>query len=261
MFIGNEYSLLPEKLSFIRNVEADYIGSQLPIEAAQWLYGECEHSKVIATPHALNPKIYSPDHQSHRSTDIGFIGSIYPHFIGDDERTNLFNWFKKHGSGMGLHCDISDQRLPRREWARFLNKCKGIIGAESGTYYLEKSGETIENVRAYMNAHPKALFEEVFELFFKHYRRKVSGKAISSRHFEPIGTQTCQILLEGHYNGILEADKHYISVKKDLSNIREAVERFKDEGYRTEMISRAYEYVMDAHTYAHRIRSILQLVL
>ncbi len=88
----------------------------------------------------------------------------------------------------------------------------------------------------------------------------MSGKAISSRHFEPVGTKTCQILIEGHYNGVLVADEHYIAVRKDLSNIADAVQRFKDDGYRRAMVDRTYEHVMSAHTYRHRVEQLVAAV-
>src|SRR6266481_284475 len=105
-----------------------------------------------------------------------------------------------------------------------------------------------------------ANFDEVFERFYKGQTRCVSGKSISSRHFEPIGTKTCQILLEGYYNGILEPDQHFIAVKPDLSNIDDAIERFCDEGLRRRMVEETYEYAISQHTYAHRVAHLLHLV-
>lgn len=261
VFIGNEYSLIPEKLEFINSVQAQFIASQLPLDSAEWLYGDCESSQLIEAPHALNPKIYFPDPEAERGTDIGFIGSIYPFFIGDNERTELIRWFEKHGAERGLSCEIRDQRLPREQWASFLNTCKGIIGAESGTYYLDRTGEAIDSALHFISTHPDATFADVYEAVFKERPRVVSGKAISSRHFEPAGTLTCQLLLEGEYNGILRPDEHYISIKKDLSNIHDAADRFQDHTYRDQMVRHTYEYVMDQHTYSRRVGSILRTVL
>jgi len=88
----------------------------------------------------------------------------------------------------------------------------------------------------------------------------MSGKAISSRHFEPIGTQTAQLLVEGRYNDILEADLHYISVKKDLSNIAEAVRQFNDQPYREQVSTAAYEHVMSHHTLGHRVAALVKTI-
>jgi len=49
-------------------------------------------------------------------------------------------------------------------------------------------------------------------------------------------------------------------VRKDRSNLDEAVRRFRDEGYRQTIAERAYEHVMTNHTYAHRVRSVLAAV-
>lgn len=261
VLVGNEYNLMADKIGFIRSVEADFVGSQLPLNAAQWLYAECKHTSVLATPHALNPKVYRPSTQAGRPVDIGFIGAVYPYSIGDIERSNLLLHLEEHGETLGLKCHIRNERIPRDQWATFLTQCKGIAGAESGTYFLERNSETFDAVTAYLKTRPNATFDEIDEKFYRNRPYSISGKAISSRHFEPIGTQTCQLLVEGHYNGILKADEHYIAVRKDLSNIQDAAECLMDATYRQEMVQRTYDYVMASHTYAHRVRDILSIIL
>ena len=73
----------------------------------------------------------------------------------------------------------------------------------------------------------------------------MSRKALSSRHFEAIGTKTCQVLLEGSYNGILVPEVHYVGVKKDL----------------TAIVERAYDLAMSAQTCAHRVAGLVRAVL
>jgi hypothetical protein len=69
VFLGNEYDLLDEKIGFIRGVEAEFVCSQLPIAAAHTLYRECEGSRILAVPHALNPKQYCPIPNMARQVD------------------------------------------------------------------------------------------------------------------------------------------------------------------------------------------------
>jgi spore maturation protein CgeB len=261
VFIGNEYNLLSDKIGFLKSIKADYICTQLPFEAARWLYQDCVDSEILPLPHALNPNIYFPKPHSVRKIDLGFIGVFYDHLIGDIERTSLIHFFRDHGEKYELTCDVQSQRLPRLAWAEYLRSCKGILGAESGTYYLDRTGERIEAARDYVRSHRGATFVEVHQLFFAEASRQISGKAISSRHFEPIGTKTCQILIEGNYNGILKADEHYISVKKDLSNVGEAIRQFKDEAYRSSMVNQTYDYILSTHTYKHRVDFLLRTVL
>lgn len=259
MFIGNEYDILDDKIRFIHDLNVEYVCSQLPIEAARYLYAECKGSEILEMPHALNPEHYRVVPGVERDIDVGFIGDIYWPFLGDRERTDLIEWFERNGPTRGLACDIRKQRLPRDEWNLFINRTKAIIGAESGTYYLNDRGRLLDRVRAYnLFENRDASFEEIFDRFYRDQPREVSGKSISSRHFEAIGAKACQILIEGDYNGILEPDVHYISVKKDLSNITDAIARFRDEDYRAAMVERTYEYVMSAHTYRHRVDGLIE---
>jgi hypothetical protein len=87
-----------------------------------------------------------------------------------------------------------------------------------------------------------------------------SGKTISSRHFEPIGTRTGQILVEGDYAGVLTANEHYIPVRKDFLDLDGALTRARDEGERLAMVDRAWHHVMDGHTHAHRVNAVLDML-
>ena len=160
-----------------------------------------------------------------------------------------------------MRCDIRKNRLPRQEWNLFLNGCRALIGAESGTYYLNERGRVLDEARRFnLSENRAATFDEIYDKFYRGLPRGVSGKCISSRHFEPIGTKTCQLLLEGNYNGILKPDEHYIAIKRDFTNIDDAIERFRDTGYRTRIADRAYDFVMAEHTYRHRVEKLLRVV-
>ncbi|MBR1244189.1 glycosyltransferase [Bradyrhizobium sp. AUGA SZCCT0274] len=265
VFIGNEYDLLDQKLDFCRRANADLLCSQLPIAAAEYLYGQLGKTEVMAAPHALNPSVYSPAPHEGREFDVGFVGDIYWPFVGDRERTDLIEYFEQHGQQRGLRCDIRggrSSRIPRDEWASFLNRCRTLIGAESGTYYLNEKGALLERARTYnLKENQDASFELVFEKFFAGVPRGVSGKSISSRHFEAIGTKTCQVLIEGDYNGILKAGEHYIPVKSDLSDIDEAIRALRDQSYCRAIADRAHDLAMSGHTYDRRVTDVLARVI
>jgi hypothetical protein len=101
-------------------------------------------------------------------------------------------------------------------------------------------------------------FAELEERFFRGApRAPVYSKAISSRHFDAIGTKTCQILRRGRFNDILDADTHYLCVEPDFSNTDDVVARFKDEAERTRIVDAAYDHVTASHTYRHRVSQVL----
>jgi glycosyl transferase family 1 len=261
VFIGNEYDLMGEKFEFLRATEADYVCSQLPIETARWLYADCVGTEVLPMPHALNPDLYHPSPMSGRPLDIGFIGALYSPFIGDVERTRLIKAVEQGAESWELRCDIRPHNVPRAQWASFLNRSKGTVGGESGSYYLDRKGAIIAAAKEFLATHPGSSFKEVYEQVFADPQfEHVSGKCLASRHFEAIGTKTCQVLLEGDYNGILRSGEHYIGVRRDLSNLDAAIQAFKEPEIRREITDRAYAYVLKEHTYAHRVKALLAAI-
>src|SRR5437870_1723640 len=64
MLVGNEYNLpwaqFAEKRDFLRETATDYVGTQMPLEAGQWLYADTG-ARVLALPHALNEAAFRRD--------------------------------------------------------------------------------------------------------------------------------------------------------------------------------------------------------
>ncbi|MGK5090837.1 glycosyltransferase [Deltaproteobacteria bacterium TL4] len=323
-FVGNEVNLpgvsMKHKIQFIQDINADYIGTQLPLEAGKWLFEACSHSKVIALPHALNPEAFQPViPQPQRLIDLGVRTYKYSVFLGDNERNQLLNYFSQDQVLPHLKKDFStnhDQRFNREGWADFLNRCKGTLATEAGSWFLERDDDTVQAIQAYIlekskkdtssmvvddssfilkmwDYLPQGLknlikstllsktsksivrerdvyetttidanaisFEEIYNQFYQDKdTAPVYSKCISSRHFDAIGTKTCQIMFEGKYNGILIPNEHYIALRLDFSNVDEVLEKFMDESYRQKIVDQAYEAIMDQHTYSCRVQSIYQ---
>lgn len=257
VLIGNEYDLMSEKIRFVRRSRADYLGTQLPLEPARWIYRRTG-STLVAMPHGLNPGRFYPRPEVERTRLIGFRGNFYPLFVGDEERTEMIRRVADQARTRGENVDISTRRVTSQEWSLFLSSCAAIPGAEAGTYYADEEFGALQKAKSFLAQRPDATLPEVFEHAFAGLTQFVSGKAISSRHFEPIGTKTCQILLEGHYNGILKPDEHYIEVKRDFSNLEQAMEKLRDVSFRERLAEQAYAEVMEGHTYRHRVDQFLK---
>jgi hypothetical protein len=309
VLIGNEYNLpwirLGDKRSFLREVGADFAGTQLPLEAGQYLYGDCA-AAVLAVPHAVNQNVFRRDKLDEaRAIDIGSRSFRYPVYLGDDTRNRVYDVFAKIGPAVGLRVDIANKgRLDRSGWAVFLNDCRGTIGTEAGTWYLERDDRTALAIRDFLRARSKApkiradgwlhaavrhlpyglkaglravlassqLHHEVLDSsdadFSEIAARFFTGrphcpaysKCISSRHFEAAATGTCQILVRGRYNGILEANRHYIALDADLGNAPAAIERFCDPAERRRIANAGHDLVHDAHTYCHRLAALHEAI-
>ena len=256
-FVGNEYDFMREKKVFLKKIDTDYIASQLPHQASTFVYGELP-AKIIEAPHALNENVYYPPELS-KEYDIVFSGAKYGVFIGDQERNNLIKTIANLTPKFKNKINIGrNTNLPRNLWVELLQSAKATVGAEAGTYYLDRNGSLLEQSKEFVKQNPDTsldvLLEKIFDNTSVDY---VSGKAISSRHFEPVGTKTCQILLEGEFNGVLIEGEHYISVKKNFSNLREAIDFYLDIDLRNEIVEKTYSYILENHTYKHRVKSII----
>ena len=256
-FVGNEYDLMLKKKAFLQNVDADYIASQLPHEAYTFVYKELS-AQLIEAPHALNENIYCPS-KINKVYDIAFSGAKYGIFIGDLERNNLIETIANFTPNLKNKINIGkNKNLPRNLWVELLQSAKATVGAEAGTYFLDRNGSLLEQSKEYIQQNPDANLDDLLEKIFDNTSIEyVSGKAISSRHFEPVGTKTCQILLEGNFNGILREGEHYISVKKNFSNLKDVIDVYSDHDLRNEIVERAYAYISENHTYKHRVKTII----
>lgn len=310
-FVGNEVNLPGSPISAKRAVFAairpDFVATQLPLEAGEYLWGDLAGRGVLAVPHALNPDAFHPElADAARRIDIGVRAVRYLPHLGDDERNRLHDLFAAHAFDPDLVVDISSGRLERSGWARFLNACRGTVSSEAGSWFLERDDATVEAIRAWtaerfngrrltiandsplrrlghrlpwwaraalrkvlsrgVVRHESTLaeelpFGEIHDRFFRDRKRPAFyGKCISSRHFDAIGTGTCQILIEGRYNDILAADRHYIALAPDFSNIESVMARFRDRGERETVAADAHAHVMAAHTHAHRIAALSEAV-
>ena len=100
--------------------------------------------------------------------------------------------------------------------------------------------------------------EEVLTRFFREPPpRRPYTKAISSRHMEAASVGTPQILMEGRYNDILIPWKHFVPVKRDLSDLNEALELLQDSGLRRTISGEARNLIVESHTIKHRVELVV----
>jgi hypothetical protein len=233
-FVENEYRLLPDKVAYARALGASVLVSQLPIEDARAFYGPHFPGTIVSAPAGLNPDVYQPGpSMSARQIHVGTRTHVYPASLGDSERNAIVERFARGGGPVeGLRVDISvneKDRLAREEWARFLGNCRATVATEAGAG----------------------------ELVWGDGQPAVSGKAVSSRHFEALGTKTVQIMFPGRFNDILRAGEHYLPLERDFGNLGEVCAAVRDETLLTRLSDSAYEFAVGAHTYTHRARAVL----
>lgn len=164
--------------------------------------------------------------------------------------------FLKISNKYGIISDIKfgwQNFLKGDEWYRFLLNCKYIPGVEGGSSVVDWDGSLVDCVQNYLKINPNADYDDVEKHCISAGRDgEINVKAISPRHLEACLTKTCQILIEGSYNGVLESGKHYISLKEDFSNLDEIVDKLGDEEMRTKIVNQAYEDIILSGKYSYR---------
>jgi hypothetical protein len=162
--------------------------------------------------------------------------------------------FQAAGEAVGLRTDISlepGDTLVGDDWFKFLLRCRYTIGVESGAGILDRSGRIRACSDDYVARRPSATFEEVEAHCFPGLDGNLNLRTISPRHLEACATRTTQILVEGAYSGILEAGRHFLPVREDLSNVDEIVESVRTSDGHREMADRAYTDVVASGRYGY----------
>ena len=257
-FIGNEYKGMPEKMWFCETLGIDLLVSQFTTDEPLRLYRDRLACKVVGIPSTgFDPGLFTPRRPvEERPVDLGYRAFENHPDLGHQERRELAERFLDAAGEYGLAVDISldpSARFGEEGWAEFLNRCKGQLGSEAGGDYFELTDETPARVRAYLAERPAAPFAEIYERFFRGYANPVPGRALSGRIVEAAGTKTLQILLEGEYGGYFQPDVHYVPLRKDFSNLDEAIAKFRDPDYGARVREQAHELVRAELTYTKLI--------
>lgn len=163
--------------------------------------------------------------------------------------------FMSRGAERGLRLDIStreEDTLYGDDWYRLLASSKYTIGVEGGASVLDRDGSVKAATERYVAAHPDASFDEIEANCFPERDGELRLFAISPRHLEACATRTCQILVEGAYNGVLRAGEHYIELRRDLSNLDDVLDQVQRDDRREAITSAAWRDVVASGRYSYR---------
>lgn len=152
-----------------------------------------------------------------------------------------------------IDCKVGQERFFLEEdWYRFLLKCKYTVSVEGGASILDRDGSLAERTRQYLEERPEAGFEELERECFPGREGELEIRSISPRHLEACATRTCQILVEGSYNGLLMPGEHYLELKRDFSNFDEILGEIKKDDLRARIVDRAYQDIVKSGKYGYR---------
>jgi hypothetical protein len=192
-----------------------------------------------------------------RRYDVGYRSRVSPYYLGliGREKLVIADRFKEICERDGLSSNISvheDDRIYGEAWLEFLGACRTQLGTPSGASVVDFDGSIIEAEAQYRAAHPHATFEEVWSRYMQDQEGKVVIDTVSPRYFEYAAAGSTMVLHEGYYGGVLEPGRHYISVRKDYSNIHDVVGMIRDERYCQSLADNAYRELIESGRYSYQ---------
>jgi hypothetical protein len=184
---------------------------------------------------------------SQRPLDIVYRARKLPYWLGSHGQLKhrIAEAVQERAGGLGLRTDIStrpEDTIYGAGWLDFVMSGRATIGAESGSSVLDPRGAIQRRISRLVAERPHITFEEVDAQMPSGWD-SYAFFAISPRHLEAVITKTAQILVEGRYSSVLEPELHYIPVRRDFSNLDEALERLRDSEAVDAMTERAYRDV------------------
>lgn len=215
-----------------------------------------EHSFTGYLPGTLAdraPDLVRP--HAERPLDIVYRARQLPYSLG--ARAQL-----KHTIGVagreaarsaGLRCDIETgdfATLYGTAWFEFLASARATLGTESGAGAIDGRGDIARREAEMRRENPDLTFAS-FAATMPDGWDGLPLFTIGPRHLEAAAAKTCQVLIEGDYDGVLEAEVHYIPVDEELVRLPEAMERIQDTGETQAVAERTYRDIVLSGKYSY----------
>lgn len=268
----DEYIYTDILCDFINAFKIDYVFSVSPESEWSKIYHKVNHKKTqfykiltgYSNDHA-SKQIRNLNHNAVRSIDIGYRARHAAPWLGRHGllKVKIGEIFQQEAPKRGLSVDISTRQqdtLLGNDWYKFLLRCKYTIGVSGGASILDRDGSIKAKTENYLRLHPLTSFEEIEQSCFPTKDGNLDLSVITPRNFEACATRTCQILIEGDYNGILEPGKHYIELRRDFSNLNQVLDLVKEDSLRERITSNAYKDIVESgrYTYREMVKFILE---
>ncbi len=248
---------------FANEFSIDHIFSVAPESEWSKIYDGIDHSKIlihkVLTGYLDQASIETITATSNiaRDIDIGYCAADPPFWHGRHGmlKGQIGEAFLNCPGTKDLHMEII---IPKghpflgNDWLYFLMRCKYTLGVEGGTSILDRDGSIRECTESYLHKYPGASFEEVEQHCFPGVDGSFKLFALSPRHLEACAARTCQILIEGDYDGVLKPWRHYLPLKKDFSNFEEILALVHDDTLRDRIVMQAHNDIIMSNKYSYR---------
>ncbi len=259
IFLQDEHRYGNDTIATLKSLQIDLMFTLVtpPYYEKAYPSAQLPNLKKITVLTAYAPsslKDTNPIPMRNRTLDIFYRSREVPYWLGElaHEKIKIADGIQQRASQYQLNIDVSvkeSDRIYGEQWIQKICSSRAVLGTESGTSIWDATGEIEDEVKKFLNKNPKASFEETQKIILQPYEGKIYYATLSPRVFEAAALRTAMILFPGYYNGIMEANVHYIPLNKDFSNFAEVVEKLKDDNYLEMMIERTYQDLIASGRY------------
>ncbi|MGH2462321.1 MAG: hypothetical protein ACRDFZ_01685 [Candidatus Limnocylindria bacterium] len=262
-FFQDEHAHTGQRLAFLDEHAIDWVYTLLQPKDAERVYGQGPgRPRLISTIPGyvggtlLDRAARFARPEAERHIDIGYRARTLPYYLGRGarEKSEIGRQFAARATDLGLNLDIATDeadRLYGDAWYRFLGSSRAVLGVEAGVSIFDINDQVRPATEAFLARHPSASFEEVEAQVLQPWEDNIPYRTISPRHFEAAAFDTCQILFEGSYSGILASGTHYIQLRKDFSNFDEVIQTFRNAGQRARIVANARRDLIESGRYGY----------
>ena len=143
-------------------------------------------------------------------------------------------------------------RIYGLKWYEFISLGRAMLGSESGSNVFDWDGLLQSKIDDFKNKNKKLQDQDVYENIIKPYEIDGLMNQISPRIFEMVAAKTVMVLYEGRYSDVLIPWRHYLPLKKDLSNMRDIIAILKDGPKIDLMVDQAYADLILSNKFSYQ---------
>ena len=263
VFIQDEYRQINKMISELEFLKIDVLFTCFPESEINKIYKDdklpsvSKYSNLTGyIPHRLTQlSCQTPMHK--RFIHVGYRSRKIPFWLGElaYEKSNIVDKWHEFASRDDIKVDVSyheKDRIYGKKWVDFLSSCKTTLGVESGASIMDFTGELEKMIDNHQLTNPNDSFYSVQKKYLLPYEGQYKLNQISPRCFEAIALKTVLVLYEGEYSNILIPGRHYISLKKDFSNIEEVLASIRDDAFLESIAEVAYQEIGLNPKYSYR---------
>lgn len=264
LFIQDEYDFTQKAWQWIKRLGVQLVFTVVPGEGIERVYPKAEFpgTRFVSNltgyvPYGLAENLdQSISLPSQRSLLVGYRGRPLPIRYGKlgIEKISIGKLVKQYCDEHQIECDIAwaeESRIYGPRWYKFMASCRSMLGSESGSNVFDWDGTLVTRIAQFRAENPEASDDDVYSRFVQENEIDGLMNQVSPRVFEAIAARTVLVLYEGNYSGVIVPDEHFISLKKDGSNLADVMSRLRDGAYVDAMAERAFNDVIRSGRYAY----------